>query len=348
MSIISVKTSKNYDVIVEEGSIKKIGNFVSERIKPCKVALISDSTVFPIYGDVVSKNLIDSGFSVCPFTFAAGEENKNLNTVTQMIEFCAQNQLTRSDLIVALGGGVTGDMAGFAAACYLRGIRFVQVPTTLLAMVDSSVGGKTGCNLQNGKNLVGAFYQPELVVCDADVLQTLSPEHISCGLAEAIKTGILGSANLFELFKGGVQKSNLSSIMEQCIRIKAEIVSKDEKEGGLRKVLNFGHTMAHGIEKLSDYKIPHGFSVSMGMVIATQASVKNGICSESVLMELIDVLNANNLPVKTDFSLQDLCCVAEVDKKRSAENITLVLPEKIGKCVLKDIKIDNLKEFLAV
>ena len=206
MSTVHVAAGKPYDVLIERGLLSSCGKHIAALVPPCKAVIIADDITSALFAPVVSASLHTAGFSVVKYAFAHGEEQKQLGTISAILEFLAASEVTRSDVIIALGGGVTGDMAGFCAAVYLRGIRFVQIPTTFLAMVDSSVGGKTGCNLSYGKNLAGAFYQPELVVCDPDVLSSLPPEECACGAAEAIKTGVLGSKPLFELFKGGLKK----------------------------------------------------------------------------------------------------------------------------------------------
>lgn len=345
MSIVHVQTSKPYDVFVKEGSLEFCGKLISEKVSLCKAALISDTTVYALYGEKVLRSLEKSGFDVVHYEYIPGEENKNFSTVASMAEFLAENEFTRSDVIVALGGGITGDLAGFCAASYLRGIRFVQVPTTLLAMVDSSVGGKTGCNLNAGKNLMGAFWQPELVICDAQALKTLDEVNIACGKAEAIKTGMLGSPVLFEAFET-FSEDRFSSIIEQCVQIKAKVVSEDERESGCRKLLNFGHTIGHAVEKLSNYKVPHGHAVAVGMYAAAKGTESLRLGTEPCLERLASVLKRHSLPCSMPYGVEELYKVICVDKKRKGNNITFVLPDKIGTCVLKDFTMEQAKEFI--
>lgn len=345
MRIIHVGAGKPYDVVIGRGILKNCGKLIAPVVSPCKAAIIADDIISGLYADCVMKSLEAEGFSVVKYEFKNGEGQKNLSTVSSMLEFLAAKELTRSDVVVALGGGVTGDMAGFAAAVYLRGIRFIQMPTTFLAMVDSSVGGKTGCNLLAGKNLAGAFYQPEIVICDPDVLQTLPLEEFSSGTAEAIKTGVLGSRPLFDLFKGGVKNENIEKIIEYCVSIKADIVARDEKESNLRQLLNFGHTIAHAVEKLSSYSITHGHAVAMGMSIITRAAAAKGVCSPECAQELLAVLKDNNLPDAAPFSGDDLFTAAAMDKKRKGNMLTLVLPVKVGECCLHTVPLTEASAF---
>ena len=259
MKTVTVQASTNYSVIVGQNLLAQTGEYIIQISKPCKVAVISDSNVFPIYGNILENSLTSSGFRVCHYVFSAGESQKNSTTYLEILNFLAENTFTRSDMIIALGGGVTGDIAGFAAATYLRGIPYVQIPTSLLAMVDSSVGGKTAIDLKYGKNLAGAFYQPEFVLCDIDSLQTLPEEFFTDGMAEVIKYAMIYDESMESLICGGA-KDNIQNLIARCIEIKSEIVHLDEFEGGLRKILNFGHTAGHGVEARSEYTISHRYN----------------------------------------------------------------------------------------
>ena len=259
-----------------------------------------------------------------------------------MLEFFAEQRLTRKDAIIALGGGVTGDMAGFAAGCYLRGVRYVQIPTTLLAAVDSSVGGKTAVDLAAGKNLAGLFHQPTLVICDTDTFETLSPDEFANGSAEAIKTGILDDDTLFSLFETGDVHQDISSIVEQCVSYKARIVEADETETGERKLLNLGHTAGHAIERCSDFTMPHGHAVAIGLCIIARAAERLGWAKEPIARRIETALARNGLPTRTEFSPEALAEAALSDKKRAGGNITLVIPKKIGDCALMELPVDRL------
>ena len=254
MRSVTVKTSATYEVLIGSGLLQKAGEAVKKVISPCKAAIVTDSTVVHLYEETVRQSLTEAGFSVCTFVFPAGEASKNIHTLSHLLEFLAKEEMTRTDLIVALGGGVTGDLAGFGAAVYLRGIPFVQIPTTFLAAIDSSVGGKTAVDLEAGKNLAGAFYQPKRVLCDTDVLQTLPEVVFADGIAEALKYGVLGDAALFEKIAGGDFRQDLEEIIETCVSMKRDVVEEDEFDTGKRQLLNLGHTFGHAIEQKSHFK----------------------------------------------------------------------------------------------
>lgn len=336
----------NYDVVVDTGLLGRIGILVSSYLPKCHAAMITDATVDRFYADPVMSSLGEAGFDPCKFIFQPGENQKTLATVGEILEFLAQHQLTRSDLILALGGGICGDMAGFAAAIYLRGIRFIQIPTTLLAAVDSSVGGKTGVNLTVGKNLAGAFWQPSLVLCDPQVFTTLSPELLADGMAESIKHGVLADRELFTVLADSDPKENWEEIIARNVRIKSGFVAEDTFDKGVRQLLNFGHTIGHAIEKCSNYAISHGHAVAMGMVITARSAEKMGLCVEPVSDQLSAVLEKYGLPSDCPFSANELTRIAMQDKKRSGGRINLVIPERIGKCILYPVGIEQLPEFI--
>lgn len=344
--IIRVNASKAYDVIIGAGILDQAGDICEKLFSRGKAVIVTDDKVADLYLARVRRSFKKAGFETASFIFKNGEESKNLTTLSELLEFMAENQLTRADTIVALGGGVTGDMAGFAAAVYLRGIRFVQIPTTLLAAVDSSVGGKTAVDLKAGKNLAGAFYQPSVVICDYETLDTLDDDVFAQGMAEVIKYGVIFDKDLFELVKSGAVEESIDFIIKRCVELKRDVVQSDENDKGERQLLNFGHTLAHSIEKLSDFSISHGSAVAVGMVLAARASFSLGWSKVDCTDEIIKALEKNSLPTKCDFSPQELFDVALNDKKRSGDLITLVVAEKIGKCVLKKIKIDELLDFI--
>ncbi len=345
MKKIHINASTEYDVIISKNILKDVGKLVSEILPKCRVAIISDSKVFPLYGETVRNSLIDAGFDTVCFTFKNGEKSKNSDTYIEILEFLAENKLTRSDIIIALGGGVTGDMAGFAAGTYLRGIKFIQIPTTLLAAVDSSVGGKTGINLKSGKNLAGAFHQPSLVICDTDTLSTLDDETYSDGVSEAIKCGMIADNDLFIKMSGNF-KENIEDIIASCISIKRDVVNCDEFDTGLRQLLNFGHTIGHAIEKCSNFTVTHGHAVAIGMVIITNAAEKNGFCESGTYEMLVSTLKKCGLPTTCEYNSEELFNVTLSDKKRSGGSVTLVLPKKCGKCVLFKVTTAELLQYI--
>ena len=271
MKRLTVNVSDAYEILIERGLIDKAGELTKAVLNANKLVLVSDTNVYKIYGDRVKSSLESVGFDVYEYIFEAGEVSKKASTVIGMVEFMAENGLTREDGVVALGGGVCGDMAGFAAAIFLRGVKFVQIPTSLLAQVDSSVGGKTAVDLPQGKNLCGAFHQPALVIIDPDVLDTLSEHFFNDGMGEVIKYGCIKSQSLFERLEKENPKDFIEDIIFECVDIKRQVVENDEKEHGERALLNFGHTCGHAIEKLWSFEtVSHGEAVGIGMVMITQ------------------------------------------------------------------------------
>ncbi|NCB42033.1 MAG: 3-dehydroquinate synthase [Clostridia bacterium] len=344
MKIINVKASKNYTATISAGLLPALGKTVNLLFKPCNVCIVTDDNVASLYLSTVKTSFEQAGFAASSFVFTHGEANKTTTTVSNLLEFLAEKGFDRTDVIVALGGGITGDMAGFAAACYMRGIRYIQVPTTLLAAVDSSVGGKTGVNLSKGKNLAGAFWQPEAVFCDTDTLKTMPKAHYADGLAEAVKCAMIGDPALFDMLRS--KSYDIEEVIARCVSLKAEIVGKDEKEGGIRALLNFGHTVAHAVEKSSNYSLSHGSAVSIGMVVITRASEKNGIAEKGLTKTLAATLEALCLPTVLQYEKEKILHGVFSDKKRRGNEITLVVPERIGRCSLKLMKVDDALNFI--
>ncbi len=345
---ITVHTSDSYRIKVERGLIDRVGECASEIYKPCKVLIVTDSHVSPLYVQRVADSLREYGYEPGGFTFPAGEPSKQLETIQNIYLCLAEHGYTRSDFIVALGGGVTGDMAGFAAATYLRGIGYIQVPTSLLAQIDSSVGGKTAVDLPQGKNLVGAFWQPRMVLIDPNTLDTLSPYYFADGMAEAIKYGCIMSRSLFDMIKSGdMQKpENLDSMICQCIDIKRKLVEKDEFDTCERMLLNFGHTFGHALEKLYGFnKLSHGQAVGIGMVLVTHASEKAGATKKGTAKEIEKVLKKYTLPVNDEMPIEKIVEATAMDKKGSGKNIKLVLLGEIGKASLFEMERTDLLDF---
>ena len=317
---IPVRVRPPYDVRIGSGLLGRCGDYLAALLGQRRIAVLADDTVASLYLDTVTAALEDAGFAVCSHIFPSGEGRKNLS----------------------LGGGVTGDMAGFAAAVYLRGIRYVQLPTTLLAAVDSSVGGKTAVDLTAGKNLAGAFCQPAAVICDTDCLKTLPPDVFADGAAEAVKTGVLSDEALFALFEDGTLTADPGEVIARCVAYKAGVVERDEKEQGERKLLNLGHTVGHAIEKCSGYVIPHGHAVAAGLAVIARAAEALGWTEESLAARITACLSKNGLPTGTDYSAEALAEAALSDKKRAGGDITLVVPRKIGHCELRKVPVADL------
>ena len=339
---IQVHTSPAYAVTIAPGLLADCGHRLREAMPPCHMAVITDSTVAPLYLETVQKSLAEAGFTVSTYVFRAGEGSKNFTTLAKILEFLAERRLTRTDCVAALGGGVTGDMAGFAAAVYLRGIRYVQLPTTLLAAVDSSVGGKTAIDLAAGKNLAGAFLQPAAVLCDTNCLTTLPGDVFADGAAEAIKTGVLCDESLFALFEDETLTINPAEVIARCVAYKAGVVERDEKEQGERKLLNLGHTVGHAIEKCSGYDIPHGHAVAAGLAVIARAAEALGWTEVPIARRITACLAQNGLPTGTEYDAESLAASASADKKRSGGDITLVVPRRIGLCELKKMPVSEL------
>lgn len=343
---IRVKASKPYTVSIGKGLLPKSGEYIAAVHEPCKIAVITDSNVGPLYLSKVTDSLNQSGFETVSYTFPAGEASKNLHTFSNILEFLAESRLTRTDMVVALGGGVTGDMAGFASASYLRGIPYVQIPTSLLADVDSSVGGKTAVDLKAGKNLAGAFKQPLAVIIDTDTLNTLSDEVFADGCAECIKYGVLGSQTILDIYENGDPHERIRDIIAESVQIKADYVENDEFDTGLRRYLNLGHTLGHAIERSSNFSLMHGHAVAIGMVLIARAGEKMGITEPGTADKIARINERTGLPVSTQFSAAELTDSALNDKKRKGNEIALIIPEKLGKCITKTVPVTELESIV--
>lgn len=347
LKTVHIDASKSYDILIGGGILQNVGEYIK---KVCpnvkKIGIITDDIVNELYADNVEQNLIRAGFETVKYVFPNGEKSKSMENLTSILNFLGENHITRSDAVVALGGGVVGDITGFAASAFLRGIRFIQIPTTLLAMVDSSVGGKTAVNLESGKNLAGAFYQPDLVICDYATLSTLKDTVFADGCAEIIKYGMISDKKLFDFISSNPIAENLESVIERCVSIKAEVVMSDERDTGIRQILNFGHTIGHAIEKCSSYEIPHGSAVAIGMVIVSKGAYLCGLCSEDHSQKIKDVLLKYSLPTSCTYSADKLFEVTLSDKKRTGSYTTLVIPEEIGKCILKKVNSDEIYDLI--
>ena len=340
---ITVKASGTYDILLTKGSLAGIGQALKERFKPCSVAILSDDKVFPLYGKTVTDSLAEAGFTTVSHVIPNGEQSKTLDNVTAFISRMVDAQITRTDMVLALGGGVTGDMAGFAAAIYLRGIPYIQVPTTLLAAVDSSVGGKTAVDISAGKNLIGAFHQPSLVYLDTDTLSTLDPQVMRDGFAEVIKYGIILDRKLFDTV-AAPGSFDLKSVIARCIEIKRDVVEADEFDKGMRGLLNFGHTFGHAIEKLSGFTITHGSAVARGMIVAAKVARVYGFTDYTDV--ITKVVKDYGFETTCPYSADELYNVILSDKKRAGAYITLVLPKEIGACTLEKMPATQVLELM--
>lgn len=346
MKTIHVHASRSYNVIVGERLLPQLGSYLLGCCKPKKAAIISDTNVWTLYGQTAMKSIAAEGIETVHFVFSAGEGSKNAETYINILNFLAENMLTRSDVVIALGGGVVGDITGFAAATYLRGIAYVQVPTSLLAMVDSSVGGKTAIDLPAGKNLAGAFYQPHLVLCDIDVLQSLPHNVFRDGCAEIIKYGILYDAALFGHLTSNGMAFDRETVIARCVELKRDVVAQDEFDTGARQKLNLGHTFGHAVEALSQFSISHGSSVAIGTAIITRAAYLYGHCTADTVRQVVSALEEFGLPVQTAYTSQQIASVALSDKKRTGDTVNLIIPNEIGSCMVSQTPITQLESFI--
>ncbi|MDR3216212.1 MAG: 3-dehydroquinate synthase [Clostridiaceae bacterium] len=344
---VRVNASTSYDVTIGRGILQYVGKYIADLGNIDKVAIVTDDLVDALYSDTVEKSLRECGLKTVKSVFKNGEKSKTLSTVGKITDDLAKAELTRSDLVLALGGGVVGDMAGFAAGIYMRGIRYAQVPTTLLAIIDSSVGGKTGVNLRTGKNLAGLFNQPELVFADTDTLKTLPEEQMLNGIGEGIKYAVLDGGELFDIMEAGLDDGNTVRFAELCVSYKRDVVEADERESGIRRLLNLGHTVGHAIEKLSRYTVSHGFAVASGLKVISEACVRRGLLDAGECARITALLDKYGLGADAGYPVSALIREMPHDKKRVGAKISLVIVNAIGKCAYISVETARLKEFFS-
>ena len=345
---LHIQTARPYCVTIANGLLDQMGELALETQKPgSKAMLISETNVYPLYGERVKLSLERAGFSVSAFVFPAGEPSKQISTVCEMYRALAENDFTRTDFIVTLGGGVTGDMGGFAAATYLRGISFLQVPTTLLSQVDASVGGKTGVDLPFGKNLVGAFHQPAAVLMDPETLKTLPDHFFRDGMGEVIKYGCISDRPLFEALEAGSALKDLEGLLARCVDSKRSFVEEDTRDTGRRMILNFGHTFGHALEKLHGFQeLSHGEAVGIGMVLACRVGECLGVTPSGTARRVSGVLERYGLPIQDRFSWEEIVKATALDKKSDGSTLRLILLTQIGESVIYPITRDQLRPLL--
>ena len=355
MKKVIVKTGGiTYEIQIESGLFDRLPDIFQEKYSGKKIALVSDSNVFNLYGNTFVEKLEQKGFFTIPIIFEAGEKSKNLVTLNSIYEKLADNAFTRSDIVVALGGGVTGDMAGLAAATFLRGMGYIQIPTTLLAMVDSSIGGKVAVDLPQGKNLIGAFYQPDAVYTDPMLLESLNDRYFSDGMAELLKHGFIKDINLYNqlVYDDEIYDRKSISNLEEHIfvscNIKRNVVEEDEKDNGIRQLLNFGHTIGHAIERVQNYSgLSHGEAISVGMIIITKLTQGMGLTEKGEAEKITKALKKYKLP--TDWpklSITEVIKAISLDKKNRSGKITLAYIEKIGQGRLIEIDLNELEDMI--
>lgn len=346
MQKVTVHASHDYDILIGSGLLTSLGQEAARCVRGRRACIVSESNVYPLHGGAAKRSLEAAGFEVVSYVFPAGEESKNGQTYLSLLNFLAEHQLTRSDLLVALGGGVVGDLTGFAAATFLRGVAFIQVPTTLLAAVDSSVGGKTAIDLPAGKNLAGTFYQPRLVLCDTDVLSTLPPEIFRDGCAEVIKYGILYDRAFFDYLRSTGPEFDRERVIRRCVELKRDVVAEDEFDTGARMKLNLGHTVGHGVEARSRFAVSHGRAVAIGIAIVSRAAAKRGLLSLADAQTIVSTMDAYGLPTTTEYTAQELAHYMLSDKKRSGGTVSLIIPRAIGCCDIVPTPVEALEAFV--
>ena len=337
--VIEIKTDKPYEVIVEDGVLDRAGEKIAPLVRPgSRAMIVSETNVFPIYGERLKASLEKAGIHTAEFVFEAGEPQKQLSTVMQIYEALAENDFTRSDIIVTLGGGVAGDMGGFAAATFLRGMDFVQVPTSLLAQVDASVGDKTGVDLPFGKNLVGAFHQPRLVLADPKTLSTLPDAYFTDGMGEVIKYGCIADAALFDKLEQGQVIDHLEETICRCVLCKKHFVEEDTNDKGRRMILNFGHTFGHALEKLTGFSsLSHGLAVGIGMVMAGEVGESLGVTEKGTAARIRRVLESYGMPTASAFDFAKVVEATALDKKSFGKTLNLILLKQIGESVIHPV-----------
>ena len=354
MMTVGVRASKEYNVEIGDGIVSKLGEMTKAVCpKAIKALIVSETNVAALYLDAVKAQLEGAGLEVTAYVFEAGEKSKNINEIAGMWNKMAEAGFTRTDIVVGLGGGVTTDMAGFAAATFLRGIDVIQVPTSLLAMVDASVGGKTGIDIPMGKNQVGAFWQPSLVLEDTSFLKTLPDDVFTEGMGEVTKYAFIMDEKLLDLLEkqnGNIRDDAavLENVIGMCVSDKAEIINEDETDNGRRQILNFGHTAGHVIERDSGFTKPHGICVAKGMGIFMDACVKAGTLSAEDAKRMKDLLAMYKLPVSDEITAEDIVKGAMNDKKKRGNTLSVILVNKIGKAEIKKMTAEEFLKFLSV
>ena len=348
MTEISVRASINYTVSIGSGLIDNVGEMLLKiDKKPRKLFIVTDENVAPHYLKRVVESFQKAGYKTFTAVLSAGEDTKSIKNFASLCSMASSVNLTRGDAFVALGGGVIGDLVGFVSSSFMRGVDFVQIPTTLLASIDSSVGGKTAVNIPEGKNLVGAFHQPIAVFFDTQTMKTLPSDQVLCGIGEAIKYAVLCGGRVFDILSDGINDDNFEELVKLCVECKAEIVEQDETEHGRRKLLNLGHTIAHAIEKLSDFTIPHGVAVVKGLYQILLAQVKEGSLSKETFEKIEKLINKYDYDLSVEWSGAKLASEVAFDKKSSANGVSLIKVREIGDCYDEFTDFDRLGEMLS-
>lgn len=347
------------DIRIGRGLIAQLGKMIGKEFEgklPLRVGVITDTNVANLYLEAVSQDLIAEGFQVWSYRLKPGDQSKSLGSLNEILCAMAGEGFNRRDLLVALGGGVPGDITGFAASIYMRGLSYVQVPTTLLSAIDSSIGGKTGINLACGKNMAGSFWNPSFTLIDPELLRTLPAQVYRDGLAEAVKYGVIGMPKIWDKIRGlaktkpldpkNIDPDQEDGLIKACVDLKIKLVREDLRDYGSRMLLNFGHTVGHAIEGESDYQISHGEAVAMGMVLEAKGAYQLGLTKKDLSLQIMEILIELGFPMELNsINYNQLYPYMVVDKKHQGENITIVVPRELGACELVEIEDQQLKEF---
>ena len=336
---------QKYDVHIGKEILGDVGVLLQSHFSSCRVALFCDENVAPLYGKTVERSLLAQGFSVMPFVLPAGEKHKTFDSYISMINHLIAHQFTRGDVVLSLGGGVMNDMSGFVASTYMRGIPFISLPTTLLCAVDACIGGKTAIDLPQGKNLIGAFHSPSLVVVDTALFATLSKAQFAQGMAECIKHALIADRSLLDDLQNEENMEGLPRLVKKNMEIKHQFVLQDAKDKGIRQMLNFGHTLGHALEKASDFALSHGEAVAIGMVMETRAARKMGFSSVDE-NEISDILQKFNLPFSWNGDKEAFIASTLRDKKWQGDQITLAYLTAFGKGELRTISKEAFAQFI--
>ena len=347
MSTVHVPVAAPYDVQIGPGLLPLLGDTIREKCpKATRFVLVTDDAVGPLWAASALESLERAGLVGDAYTLPHGEASKTAQSLIDLLNFATVRHMTRADVFVALGGGMVGDLTGLAAATYMRGVDYIQIPTTLLAAVDSSVGGKTAVDLPAGKNLMGAFWQPRHVLCDTDVLETLPDDVFTAGCAEVIKYAVLFDEDLFDLLAKDGKAFDREEVITRCVSFKRDVVAEDERDTGRRALLNLGHTLGHAVEACADFALAHGQCVAIGMAVVARATAKAGLCNRDVPARLETVLARFGLPTSTDIPLDNLMEKMLSDKKRAGATINLIVPQGIGQCAIRPMATEELYDFM--
>lgn len=346
MKTKTVSLGIQYSVIIGHDLIANLGSILRKVSDAKTIFIVSDDTVDTLYGCALESTLKSGGYTVHRSTFPHGEKSKNIFQLSEILEQMSELDIKRNDLVITFGGGVTGDLGGLAAALYMRGIAYVQVPTTLLSAVDASVGGKTAINLRNGKNMAGVFWQPKLVLCDCDIIGSLPNEIFCNGMSEVIKHGVIKDSLLLDMIEKNDVREVLLDVIEMNVKIKSAFVTNDEFDRGERQKLNFGHTFGHAIEKASNFTISHGHAVGIGMIFEAKLGEYLHLSDDRISSRIVTLLRKYSIFTRFEYNAKELIQFMRSDKKNDSNKITFIIPRKYGNCTIEKVDINTIERFV--